>query len=772
VKPRKPKSRKVEKPRMSMGGFVPLHFHTEYSLLDGVGKLHSAVEQCAKYGCRTLAITDHGTTSGWFQFAKACEECEVKPIFGVELDVCGDNDVGDKREFPRRHVVLLAMTQSGYLNLMKLVTKAWQHEYNGRPRANYKLLRQHSKGLVCLTGCVEGPLSAEILSQSGREEHELERLVSVYGQRNVYLELQSLELEDVERANLRLVELSGLYEIEPVITNNVHYIEPGEDKYRIALHAMAEKQKTVADLEREAAQGDNPRPQHCYLKGMREQRRTFREFNPNVPSEVVERALENTKIIGDRAKASFKKFKNLMPTVKVPRKYRGDDGQYLRDLTYRFDLEPFIAKTRAKWRAKMEVARGKQEKDRWRSKLRGLRKEYAERIESELELMISHDYAGYFILVYRIYQFAEKKGIASGPGRGSVCGSLVALCLGLTHIDPIFHDLLFERFLNVHRHDLPDIDMDFDDRRRDEVKRYLETSYDSRCVATIANFTTLSEKAILDDLQRALGEPSKAVVETMKDNLVTKEAGESDILKESLKRVPELKRMAKQYPKFFEYAVKLEGQIRHLGVHAAGVIVTPKPLWNYLSIERNVKKDIAITSYPGELCESLGLVKLDILGVSTIGEIDQAEDMIGDRFGWVDLDFEDQDVLAHYRDGDTTGVFQFECVSGSTRILGGTTVEEMFDRGRPMEGISGKTRRVLSPVTSLKIPVSPETVDVEALVHFVGEKSCVCLQTDDGSEIEVAEDHVFFTPDGREIRLADLKKGDEVLVVTDDRKSD
>ena len=753
-----------------MRGFIHLHVHTEYSILDGVGRIDDFVRSCAANGVKRIAITDHRTTSGWFPFHKECKNHGIKPIFGIEVDFCYEYpETGNSRDVDRIHLVLLARNDVGFGNILKLSTESWTNCYGGKPVASWDSICRHKKGLVCLTACLNGPVNREIIKRTGKEEEVLLKLKEVFG-KHLYVELQSLELEDQIRCNMRLVELAGKHGLKTVITNDVHYVKKSDSKFQDALVAIR-LHKTMQELEMESVAGGEVRTRHNYLKGMMAQRKTFSEFNPNLPGDVLRRSLRNTVRLGESLNSEFKTYDELMPVVE-PDKGFEDNEQYMRHVVAGFDLVPYREKTREKWELKIKEARTKEERGRWKDRLAGIDEEYSERLEYEMSLIVSKKYVDYFVLIHRIYKFADRKGIAINPGRGSVAGSLVALCLGVTKVDPVFYDLLFERFISEHRHDLPDVDMDFDDTRRDEIKQYLEEIYDPSCVASITNFGRMKEKMILDDLARVMKIP-KAVVETVKSRLVSHSSGDARqgmILRESIKMFKELQEIRDRYPVFFEYAEKLEGQVRNLGVHAAGVVVSPKPLTNYLAVED--RGGVRVTSYSGKDMEALGLVKLDILGLSTLGEIDTAEKLIGRSIGWEEIDYEDPRVLDMFNEGDTTGVFQFECIDGDAEVLtelGWRSIRGLYvdSRQRVVPGSSNSRVSFVDLCGVVNPGVENRPVSGGAFVHDVGRKECFKVTTEDGVELIASPDHVFFTPSGEEVRLADLTEGDEVLLYED-----
>jgi len=342
---------------------------------------------------------------------------------------------------------------------------------------------------------------------------------------------------------------------------------------------------------------------------------------------------------------------------------------------------------------------------------------------------------------------------------------LVALCIQITFVDPIYHDLLFERFISEYRHDLPDVDMDFDDTRRDDVKRFLEEIYDPACVASITNHGKLKEKIILDDLARIMSIP-KQIVATVKGKLVKRSSGDARqgrVLRDSIEMFKELQDIRDTYPRFFEYAEKLEGQTRTLGVHAAGVVVSPRPLTNFLSIED--RKGVKVTSYSGKLVESLGLVKLDILGLKTLSETRMAEGLIGREIDWREIDYENQDVLNLFDVGDTDGIFQFECVDEDMLVDTGDGWESLKDvyLEHVVAGNTTAANATICGVGGGDRELKREAV-TRACVHDVGVKECFRLTTEGGDAAIASADHVFFLPDGAEVKLSDLNEGDEVLI--------
>jgi len=389
-----------------MLGFAHLHFHTEFSILDGVGRVEDTVRACAAKGCRVLAVTDHGTTSAWFQFSKECKAYGVKPVFGVEVDVCDDNDVTQNLDYVPKHLVLLARNQQGYDNLLVLVSESWNCCYKEKPRVNYEMVGRYTDGLVCLTACTKGAVSYEILQGSGDEEKVLERLIGMFGKKNVFVELQCLETTETVRCNMRLTELAEIYGLKVIVTGDVHYVEKRYSKYRAALEAIRRK-KTLVDLEKEEMFVGGARSKHCYLKGRKDFYKSFVQFNPNIPVLVVKRAIKDTIELGACLNAELKTYTDLMPTVKPPDGFKSNE-EYLRHIVLAFDLTYYKGKSRELWTQKVKAAKDSKERKYWKRKLKNLDKEYMDRIEYELNLIIKKKYADYFVLIHQIYEFARR----------------------------------------------------------------------------------------------------------------------------------------------------------------------------------------------------------------------------------------------------------------------------------------------------------------------------------------------------------------------------
>lgn len=608
--------------------FVHLHNHTCYSLLDGAAKIPDLVSRAKEFGMEALAITDHGVMYGVIEFYKAAKKAGIKPIIGCEVYVAPrsyrDKVVGvDDTPY---HLVLLAETQEGYQNLIKLVSLACVEGFYYKPRVDKELLRKYSTGLIALSACLAGELPSLIMQ--GKEE-EAKKAANTYrdifGSENFYIELQDHSLAEQRMVNSVLIRLSQETGIPLVATNDVHYV--GRENAHVQdIMLCIQTGKTVLDQDRLKFE-----TQEFYLKTEEEMRLLFGDY----PA-----ALTNTAEIAHRCNVEFNFAESHLPNFPVPAGFTVDS--YLEHLC------------RAGLHKRYQPITAAEEK----------------RLEYELATIRRMGYSGYFLIVWDFIRHAREQGIFVGPGRGSAAGSLVAYSLEITDIDPLKYDLLFERFLNPERVSMPDIDIDFCFERRGEVIEYVVEKYGSDRVAQIITFGTLAARAAIRDAGRAMGVPLPIVDKVAK--LVPMELGVT--LVRALEIAPELKRLAAEdgvVKELLDTAKELEGMPRHAGIHAAGLVISPKPLDEHLPVQRT-SDGLVCTQFDKDTVEEIGLLKMDLLGLRTLTVINNAVRLALQSQGKnIELNKIPLDDPASYRllaDGDTIGVFQLES-SGLRAIL-------------------------------------------------------------------------------------------------------
>ncbi|MGI6225029.1 MAG: DNA polymerase III subunit alpha [Peptococcales bacterium] len=611
-----------------MKEFVHLHTHTAYSLLDGACRLDELINKAKELNMPALAITDHGVMYGVIDFYKACKKAGIKPIIGCEVYVA-PNSRFDRRpniDDSPYHLVLLAQNNTGYQNLIKLVSLAWLEGFYYKPRVDKDILVQYSEGLIALSACLAGEIPSLLMANKYEEAKESALWYQeTFGIANFYLELQNHGLHEQAKVNTELAQISEETGIPLVATNDVHYITRDDAKVQDILMCI-QMAKILEDESRMKFE-----TQEFYLK-------SWDEMNLAVGEYQV--ALLNTLKIAERCQVDFTFGENHMPVFQVP------EG---------FTIETYLDKLC----------------------LEGLKRRYDrptsqayERLSYELGIIKEMGYAGYFLIVWDFIHFARSEGIYVGPGRGSAAGSLVSYTLGITDIDPLKYDLLFERFLNPERVSMPDIDIDFCYERRGEVIDYVVQKYGKDRVAQIITFGTMAARAAIRDVGRVMNIPLGLVDKVAK--LIPNELGIT--IPKALDVSPELKEMVQENPQIKELvfmAMALEGMPRHAGTHAAGVVISQEPLDYYLPLQKTSDGGVT-TQFAKENVEEIGLLKMDLLGLRTLTVINNAVDLIKNNRG-VSLDFNkiDLDDPLTYEllgKGGSIGVFQLES-SGLRAIL-------------------------------------------------------------------------------------------------------
>lgn len=619
-----------------MDGFVHLHVHSEYSLLDGAARIEELAGQAARLGMSALALTDHGVMYGAIPFYKACRSHGIKPIIGCEVYFTAESMrvKASRQDQPIYHLILLAKNETGYRNLMKIVSLAHLQGFHYKPRIDFEHLARHGEGLIALSSCLGGEIP-QLLLQGRYEDAKraAERYRSAFGG-DFYLELQDHGLLEQKKVNRELLKLSGETGIPLAATNDVHYIRREDHEVQDILICIGTG-KTVDDENRLEFQTDE-----MFLKSAEEMAERF-AYAPE--------ALQNTLRIAEACTLELEFGRSILPAFRpIPEGLSA--GSYLAELCRKGLEERYGA--RAEW--KDPQFRGK----------------VTDRLAYELSVIERMGYSDYFLIVWDFIRFAHDNGIATGPGRGSSAGSLVAYVLHITNVDPIEYRLLFERFLNPERVSMPDIDIDFSDERRDEVIDYVAGKYGEEHVAQIITFGTMAAKAAVRDVGRALNLPYNEVDKAAK--LIPNQLGIT--LEEALNVSPELKALAAASPKasrLLDMARKVEGMPRHASTHAAGVVISREPLTDYVPLQEGTEKT-ALTQYPMEQLEAIGLLKMDFLGLRTLSIIERTLRWIREQYGFA-VDFDtiqsgDPQTYGLLSRGDTTGVFQLES-PGMRRVL-------------------------------------------------------------------------------------------------------
>ena len=620
---------------MNDQGFVHLHNHTEFSLLDGAARISEMVAKAAEFGMPAVAMTDHGVMFGALDFYLAAREAGVEPIIGVEAYVAPrsrfDRERGENEE-AYRHLTILARNERGYRNLLRLVTDAHLEGFYHRPRIDKELLAERSEGLIGLSGCLAGETNKLLLDGKRAQAEEVAATYrDIFGPDWFYLELQDHGLDDQRRVNPALIEMSSRLSIPLVATNDLHYTEKTDARPHDVLLCI-QQQKVQTDTNRLRFETEE-----FYLKSPQEMRALF----PDMPD-----ACDNTLRIAESCELRMEFGEFHLPPFDPP---EGSTLEgYLHELVYAGARQRYGDVT----------------------------PEIAERIDHELNVIVLMGFAGYFLIVWDLIRFARERGIRVGPGRGSAAGSVVSYALRITDLDPLKYGLIFERFLNPERKQMPDIDMDFDERRRDEVIQYVAQRYGTDRVAQIVTFQTIKGKQGIRDASRVLGFPASVGDRLCKmypaallgrEYPIEKALELSTELADAYTREPEAKEIV-------DTARALEGLRREDSVHAAGVVIGDAPLVTYLPLKlskdsRDDSRRI-VTQFDMHGVERLGLLKMDFLGLRNLSVIDDTVGMLRAKGIELDIDgvaLDDRETYEMLQKADTDGVFQLE--GGGMRAL-------------------------------------------------------------------------------------------------------
>ncbi len=610
-----------------MSEFVHLHVHSEYSLLDGACRIKDMVKRAKELGQPAIAITDHGSMYGVMDFYKTAKKEGVKPIIGCEVYVAKRSRFDKVREFDSEiyHLILLCKNNAGYQNLIKMVSQSFIEGFYNKPRIDEALLWQHSDGLIALSACLAGAVPRAL----NRNDYDAAKQIAlnyreIFGEGNFYLELQNHGLKEELRILPMLERLSKETGIPMVATNDCHYITQEDSRMHEVLLCI-QTNHTVEDDDKMDFGTDQ-----VYIKSEAEMRALFESY---------EGAIENTAKIAEQCNVEFEFGKTKLPHFDVP----GGQDHY----------EYFKAQCYEGLREKYEENPDQK---------------VVERLEYELSTIKSMGYVDYYLIVNDFVSYAKSVGIAVGPGRGSGAGSLAAYCIGITGIDPMKYNLLFERFLNPERVSMPDFDIDFCYVRRQEVIDYVIRKYGSDHVAQIITFGTMAARGAIRDVGRVLAMPYAQVDSVAK--LVPMELGVT--IQKALETSTELKKKYEESPQvkdLIDMAQKLEGMPRHASTHAAGVVITERPVSEYVPLAKN--DEAIVTQFTMTNLEELGLLKMDFLGLRTLTVIKDTEKIINRAepgFRVEDIDLHDAEVFDMMAKGQTQGVFQYESV-GMKNVL-------------------------------------------------------------------------------------------------------
>ena len=608
---------------MKFANFVHLHTHSQYSLLDGACELEAVIELARQYKMPALAITDHGNLFGAAEFYKKAMKAGIKPIIGTEAYVAAGSRFDKKPSgtYPDGgfHLVLLAKNQTGYKNLIKLSSAGYLEGFYHRPRIDKELLREHSEGLIALTACMKGEVNWFLLhGEPGKAAATAREYNEIFGEGSFFLEIQNHGLEKEKLLIPMIYTIHRDTGLPLVATNDCHYLRQADWEAHDALLCI-QTGKFVSDTDRMRYETDQ-----IYFKSPEEMNQLFGEFPE---------ALQNTIRIAEECNVQLEMGKPHLPSFPIPERFVDADS-YLRHLAEEGLIERYKKFT----------------------------EELKKRLDFELSVIKQKGYAGYFLIVKDFIDYARSQDIPVGPGRGSAAGSLVSYCLKITNIDPMKYSLLFERFLNPERMSMPDIDIDFSDRGRDKIIEYVVKKYGKENVSQIITFGTMAARGVVRDVGRVLGMPYSEI-----DRIAKMIPFATDMtLERGMAQNPELKELYDKdvrVKKLIDLSKTLEGLARHASTHAAGVVIAPKALTEYVPLFKGSKDEIT-TQFDMKMVEEIGLLKMDFLGLRTLTVIQDSQTMVKENHDKVivldDIDLNDKKVYKLFSRGDTIGIFQFE----------------------------------------------------------------------------------------------------------------
>ncbi len=651
--------------KLQVSDYVHLHNHTQYSLLDGLTKIPKLIDFVKESGMEAVAMTDHGTLSGAIDFYKTAKANDIKPIIGIETYVASrkHTDKDPQKDKARFHLIILAMNMQGYQNLMRLSTEANLNGFYYYPRVDHDLLEKYNEGLIVLSACMGGEIGQAIKNEQIKQAEEIALWYkSVFGDR-YYLEVQDhghpknpIHSKEQQVVNEGVIALGKKLDIPIVVTCDAHYLHHDDQEAHEALLCVGTG-SYLADEDRMSLK-DYP----LHVEPASELIKRWGEDNPEF--------ITNSKAIADRCQVDFEFGKILIPKFPVPKS--DDEKSYLHKLVYRGLAWRYggVDEARAK-RVTQEEAK------------QTLPPEILERAEFELGVIDRMGFNGYFLIVQDFINWGKDQGIIFGPGRGSAAGSIVAFAVRITELDPIKYDLLFERFLNPDRISMPDIDIDIQDTRRNEVIQYCAEKYGSDRVANIVTFGTMAARAAIRDVARVLQVPY-AEADKLSKLVPPPVQGRHIPLAKSVVEDHDLKREYDNNPtskRVIDLAIRLEGTVRSHGVHAAGVVIAPDEIVKFIPLERaqkqvlledGTKQDVISTQYPMGPVEDLGLLKMDFLGLKNLTILKNALRIIkavyGESIEPAEIPLDDVPTFELFQRGDTTGVFQLES-AGMKRYL-------------------------------------------------------------------------------------------------------
>jgi DNA polymerase-3 subunit alpha len=627
---------------MSDINFTHLHLHTEYSLLDGANKIKQLAKKVKELGMSSVAITDHGNMFGAIDFYTSMKKEGIKPIIGMEAYIHNQEDIGDKSTKQRFHLCLYAKNEVGYKNLMYLSSQSYINGFYYYPRINKKLLRERSEGIICSSACLQGEVNWHLNTQNERNVKNgakgYERAVEValeykeiFGD-DFYLEIMRHGIGDQHYIDEQLIKLSQETGIKIIATNDTHYLE----------QQLADSHEAFMCIAMNKEFDDPNRLRHSVHEFFVKSPQQMADLFADMPE-----ALQNTQEIVDKCNLEIKLGDPTPPNFKFVKEYAIADGVPELDN----DADYFVYKCKEGLEERLKLV----PEDR--------HQEYRDRLDYEMNIINSMNFPGYMLIVWEFIAESKKRGVPVGPGRGSAAGSLVAFSLKITDIDPMKYDLLFERFLNPERVSMPDIDIDFCQKRRGEIINYVVEKYGRNNVAQVITFGKLLAKGVIRDVARVMAMPYAQADAMAK--LIPDELGIN--LEEAYKKEPKIKELIESDPqakRVWEFSLALEGLNRNSGMHAAGVVMSNEELWHKAPLYKTTKDDSLVTQYSLKYLEDVDLIKFDFLGLKTLTVIDDALKLIKDRYGksidFNKTDFNDPKIYELIQSGATVGLFQIE----------------------------------------------------------------------------------------------------------------
>lgn len=610
-----------------MNNFVHFNVHTEYSLMDGVSSVDKYLEKAKALGMEAIAITDTCNMFCAMEFYKKAKSLNIKPIIGIEIAISqNEEDISDKKTFS---LVLLAKNNNGYKNLVKISSEAYRNIAHNKLKVSKGILKKYSSDLIALSSSMDGEISNAILVKKNEDEIKniLDEYTSIYGKENFFLEIQAIDSEEQRKVNERLLELSQKHDMNLLATNYVHYVNKDEYSLQDVVICIQTGSK-IKDKNRKTIKARD-----LYLKSRQEMEASL--------GDKYKEAINNTNYVAGLCNLDIKFGELQFPYYEVPKEYKNMD-EYLEKICFS-NLKNLYKEN--------------------------LTKEIEDRLKYELSIIHKMGYSGYFIVVWDFIQYAKRRNIPVGPGRGSAAGSLVSYALGITMIDPIKYNLLFERFLNPERISMPDIDIDICRERREELIDYVVQKYGRERVAHIITFGRMKAKAAIRDVGRVLD------IDLKKIDKLAKLVPATELLEKTLKESVEVAKLYTsdiELQRVIDISIKLENKVRHSSTHAAGMLITKENLDELVPIYLDEKEGVIATQYQMKELEELGLLKIDFLGLKNLSNIQRTLDYIkkdkGINIDLYSIPLDDKEVYKVFAKGDTTGVFQMEA-NGFRKIL-------------------------------------------------------------------------------------------------------